>query len=73
MLLVLALGVFAAIDVPLQRKLMLDRLKMSHQEMKQEHKELEGNVEVKAKVQRAHARDRQAAACWPRCRRPTSW
>jgi len=55
-LLVIALGVFAAIDVPLQRKLMLDRLKMSHQEVKQEHKEVEGNVEVKAKV-RARMRE----------------
>jgi flagellar biosynthetic protein FlhB len=55
-LLVIALGVFAAIDVPLQRKLMLDRLKMSHQELKQEHKEVEGNVEVKAKV-RARMRE----------------
>ena len=52
----IALGVFAAIDVPLQRKLMLDRLKMSHQEVKQEHKEVEGNVEVKAKV-RARMRE----------------
>ena len=55
-LLVIALGVFAAIDVPLQRKLTLDRLKMSHQELKQEHKEVEGNVEVKAKV-RARMRE----------------
>jgi flagellar biosynthetic protein FlhB len=55
-LLVLALGLFAAVDVPLQKKLMLERLKMSHQELKQEHKELEGNVEVKAKV-RARMRE----------------
>jgi flagellar biosynthetic protein FlhB len=55
-LLVLALGVFAAVDVPLQRKLLADRLKMSHQELKQEHKEVEGNVEVKAKV-RARMRE----------------
>jgi len=55
-LLALALGVFAAVDVPLQRKLMLDRLKMSHQELKQEHKEVEGNGEVKAKV-RARMRE----------------
>jgi flagellar biosynthetic protein FlhB len=64
-LLVIALGVFAAVDVPLQRKLMLDRLKMSHQELKQEHKEVEGNVEVKAKVRarmREIARRRMLAA-----------
>jgi flagellar biosynthetic protein FlhB len=67
-LLVVALGVFAAIDVPLQRKLMLDRLKMSHQEVKQEHKEVEGNVEVKAKV-RARMRElvkRRMLAAVPR-------
>jgi flagellar biosynthetic protein FlhB len=50
MLLVLALALFALVDVPLQRKLLLDRLKMSHQEAKQEHKDIEGNVEVKAKI-----------------------
>ena len=30
---------------------------MSHQELKQEHKELEGNTEVKSKIRAAHARD----------------
>ena len=50
LLLLLALAVFALIDVPLQRKWLQDRLKMSHQELKQEHKQLEGNVEVKAKM-----------------------
>jgi flagellar biosynthetic protein FlhB len=54
--LLLALAAFAAVDVPLQRKLLLDRLKMSHQEVKQEHKESEGNVEVKSKV-RARMRE----------------
>ena len=49
-LLLLALAVFAAIDVPLQRHQLAQRLKMSHQEQKQEHKELEGNQEIKAKV-----------------------
>ncbi len=49
-LLLLALATFAAIDVPLQRRLHAERLKMSHQEAKQEHKELEGNAEVKSKV-----------------------
>jgi flagellar biosynthetic protein FlhB len=55
-LLVLALGAFALVDVPLQRKLLLDRLKMSHQEVKYEHKDAEGSVEVKAKV-RARMRE----------------
>lgn len=49
-MLVVALALFAVIDVPLQRHLWKSRLKMSHQEVKQEHKETEGNVEVKAKV-----------------------
>jgi len=56
LLVLLALAVFAAIDVPLQRQLHAMRLKMSHQELKQEHKEVEGNGEVKAKV-RARMRE----------------
>lgn len=55
-LLVIALAVFAAIDVPLQRHLHADRLKMSHQEVKQEHKEAEGSQEVKGKI-RARMRE----------------
>jgi flagellar biosynthesis protein FlhB len=57
LLLVLALAVFAGIDVPLQRKRLLDRLKMSHQELKEEMRQLEGNAEVKSKV-RAMMRER---------------
>jgi flagellar biosynthetic protein FlhB len=49
-LLVLALALFAAVDVPLQRFQHGKRLRMSHQEVKREHKEQEGNVEVKAKL-----------------------
>jgi flagellar biosynthetic protein FlhB len=52
----LALAAFAAVDVPLQKRLHADRMKMSHQELKQEHKELEGNAEVKGKV-RARMRE----------------
>jgi flagellar biosynthetic protein FlhB len=59
MLLVLALAVFAAIDVPLQRKRLQDRLKMSHQEMKEEFRQMEGNQEVKG---RQRQRMRQAAS-----------
>ena len=55
-LLLLALAAFALVDVPLQRHLHAERLKMSHQELKQEHKELEGNAEVKGKV-RARMRE----------------
>jgi flagellar biosynthetic protein FlhB len=50
MLIGLALLVFALIDVPLQRRLHADRLKMSFQELKQEHKEQEGSAEVKVQV-----------------------
>jgi flagellar biosynthesis protein FlhB len=50
LLLVIALAAFALIDVPLQRKRLLDRLKMSHQEMKEEFKQLEGNMEVKNRM-----------------------
>lgn len=50
MLLLLALAVFAGIDVPLQLYQHAQRLKMSHQEQKQENKELEGNQEIKAKI-----------------------
>ncbi|HEX6363709.1 MAG TPA: flagellar biosynthesis protein FlhB [Albitalea sp.] len=65
MLVVLALAVFAVIDAPLQRHLLAARLKMSHQEVKQEHKELEGNTEIKSKIRvrmREMSRRRMMAA-----------
>ncbi len=49
-LIVIALALFAAVDVPLQLFLHSQRLRMSHQEVKQEHKEIEGNQEVKGKM-----------------------
>ncbi|WP_457354249.1 flagellar biosynthesis protein FlhB [Roseateles sp. P5_D6] len=55
-LLAVALAVFAAIDVPLQRQLWLRRMRMSREEVKQEMKEVEGNLEIKAKM-RAIMRD----------------
>ena len=55
-LLVVALALFALVDVPLQKRLHANKLKMSHQEVKQEHKENEGNAEVKGKV-RARMRE----------------
>jgi flagellar biosynthetic protein FlhB len=64
-LLVLLLAAFALVDVPLQRHLHMARQKMSHQEAKQEHKELEGNVEIKSKVKalmRERANRRMIAA-----------
>ena len=56
--LLIALAVFAGIDVPLQRFTLARNLRMSRQELKQEHKEVEGNAEVKAKQK---ARMREAA------------
>jgi flagellar biosynthetic protein FlhB len=64
-LLLSLLVVFAAIDVPLQRLMLAKRLKMSHQEVKQEHKEAEGNVEVKGRIRarmREMAKKRMLAA-----------
>ena len=51
-LLLIVLVLFAAIDVPLQRRMLAKRLKMSHQEAKQEHKEAEGSSEVKGRIKR---------------------
>ena len=65
MLLLLVLALFAAIDTPLQKHLHASRLKMTHQEVKQEHKEVEGNGEVKAKIKvlmRQMSRRRMLAA-----------
>ena len=64
-LLLVVLVVFAAIDVPLQRQMLSKRLKMSHQEAKQEHKEAEGNSEVKGRIKsrmRELAKKRMLAA-----------
>jgi flagellar biosynthetic protein FlhB len=49
-LLLLIILLVAAIDVPLQMFLHKSRLKMSHQEVKQEHKESEGNPHVKGRL-----------------------
>jgi flagellar biosynthetic protein FlhB len=64
-LLVGTLALFALVDVPLQRFLLLKRLRMSHQEFKQEHKEAEGNPEIKGRIRqrmREVARRRMLAA-----------
>ncbi len=63
--LIVVLALFAGIDVPLQRRLLANRLKMSHQEAKQEHKEAEGNSEVKGRIKarmREMAKKRMLAA-----------
>lgn len=64
-LMMLVVGGWALIDVPLQRYLWLERLKMSREEVKQEHKDAEGNMEVKGKIKqkmREMARKRMLAA-----------
>lgn len=64
-LLVVALALFAAVDVPLQRWQLANKLKMSHQEVKQEHKDVEGDQRIKGKIKvrmREIARRRMLAA-----------
>jgi len=64
-LLVLVLAAFALVDVPLQRFLHTSRLKMSVQEVKEEHKQQEGSPEVKGRIRqrmREVARRRMLAA-----------
>ena len=65
LLLILVLALFAAVDAPLQRFMMAKQLRMSPAEAKQEHKENEGNGEIKAKLKsrmRAMANKRMLAA-----------
>jgi len=50
LLLLGVLALFALVDVPLQRRLLQRRLRMSIEEMKKEMKEVEGNAEVKGKM-----------------------
>jgi flagellar biosynthetic protein FlhB len=44
------LAVFALVDVPLQRQLLMRRLRMSSEEMKKEHRDIEGNAQIKGKI-----------------------
>jgi flagellar biosynthetic protein FlhB len=53
-LMLLVVLLVAMVDVPLQKFLHASRMKMSHQEVKQEHKESDGNPQMKA-----HLRKRQ--------------
>jgi flagellar biosynthetic protein FlhB len=49
LLLAAVMAAFALVDVPLQRQLLLRRLRMSVEELKKEFKEMEGNAEVKGR------------------------
>ncbi|POR06187.1 EscU/YscU/HrcU family type III secretion system export apparatus switch protein [Diaphorobacter sp. LR2014-1] len=55
-LLLLVVFAFAVVDVPLQAFFFKQRLKMTHQEVKQEHKESDGNPQIKGR-QRQRARE----------------
>lgn len=57
-LLLLVVAFFAVIDVPAQKFLHSQRLRMSHQEVKREHKESEGDPHVKSQ---RRARQREMA------------
>ena len=65
LLLLLPVALATVIDVPLQRQLLMRQLRMSHEEVKQEHKESEGSPEVKGRIRqrmREAARRRMMAA-----------
>jgi len=49
-LLLLVVFIFTLVDVPLQQYLHRPRLKMSHEEVKQEHKDADGNPEIKRRL-----------------------
>ena len=51
-LMLLVLLLVAMVDVPLQNFLHKSKMKMSHQEMKQEHKESDGNPQMKSNLRR---------------------
>lgn len=61
-MLLLVVFVVAVVDVPLQKFLFLQRLKMSHQEVKQEHKESEGSPELKGKIRQKQREIAQRAS-----------
>ncbi len=65
LMIVMAMLLIVAIDVPFQLWQYYDKLKMSKQEVKQEGKEMEGNPEVKGRIrqlQREAARKRMMGA-----------
>ncbi|MGE5451215.1 MAG: flagellar biosynthesis protein FlhB [Acidobacteriota bacterium] len=61
----LVMAAFAILDWPLQRFLFAQKMKMSHQEVKDEYKQQEGNMEVKGRIKqrmREMARKRMLSA-----------
>jgi flagellar biosynthetic protein FlhB len=71
-LMLLVVGGWALIDVPLQRHLWLEKLKMTREEVKQEHKDAEGNVEVKGKI-KARMREMVKKRMLAAVPQPTWW
>ncbi|MEG0199137.1 MAG: EscU/YscU/HrcU family type III secretion system export apparatus switch protein [Comamonas sp.] len=67
-LLLVVVLLVAVIDVPLQAVLFKSRLKMSHEEVKQEHKESEGNPQIKSKLRQKQREiaDRASVSAVPR-------
>mgnify|MGYP001237388853 CR=1 FL=1 len=67
-LLLLVVFLAALIDVPLQAFFFRQRLKMSHQEVKQEHKESDGNPEIKGRIRQRQREiaDRASVAAVPK-------
>ena len=67
-LLLVVVLLVAVIDVPLQAFLFKSRLKMSHEEVKQEHKESEGNPQLKGKLRQKQREiaDRARVSAVPR-------
>ncbi|MBS3022082.1 Flagellar biosynthetic protein FlhB [Comamonas sp. PE63] len=67
-LLLIVVLLVALIDVPLQAFLFKSRLKMSHEEVKQEHKESEGNPQLKGKIRQKQREiaDRASVSAVPR-------
>ncbi len=63
--LLLVIAAFALLDWPLQKHMFAKRMKMSHQDQKDEFKQAEGNTEVKGRMKqmmRERARKRMMAA-----------
>jgi len=67
-LLLLVVFVFAVVDVPLQAFFFKQRLKMSHEEVKQEHKDSDGNPQIKGKIRQKQREiaDRASVAAVPK-------
>lgn len=59
------IALFALIDWPMQRKMFMDKMRMTHQEAKDEFKQMEGNMEAKGRIKqrmREMAKKRMLAA-----------